>query len=322
MKKHLIGRILAGSLVLALAAPTMPVFADSQKVVTLGADLSEEQRVAVLKYFGVYGQNIETIYITNQDERDHLSSYVPIEQIGSKTFSCALVCPTTSGGIHVKTANLSWVTSNMIASTLSTSGVVNCDVLAASPFEVSGTGALTGIMMAYETASGTQLEEEKKEIATQELVTTGTIANTVGQSQATQIVNEIKIQIIQGQVVDQGEVDNIVYSVVEDVAEENPESGTALSDEDYAMLSDLANQIAQQQYDYAEMEETLERVEENVESINQTVTEIQDDMQQGNEEIAEMMGRFRMKKGSVSTWPVDSWLSEEYFKGKLIVDII
>ena len=41
-----------------------------------------------------------------------------------------------------------------------------------------------------------------------------------------------------------------------------------------------------------------------------------------NEEIAEMMGRFRMKKGSVSTCPVDSWLSEEYFKGKLIVDII
>ena len=41
-----------------------------------------------------------------------------------------------------------------------------------------------------------------------------------------------------------------------------------------------------------------------------------------NEEIAGMMGRFRMKKGSVSTWPVDSWLSEEYFKGKLIVDII
>ena len=173
MKKHLIGRILAGSLVLALAAPTMPVFADSQKVVTLGADLSEEQRVAVLIYFGVYGQNIETLYITNQDERDHLSSYVPIEQIGSKTFSCALVCPTTSGGIHVKTANLSWVTSNMIASTLSTSGVVNCDVLAASPFEVSGTGALTGIMMAYETASGTQLEEEKKEIATQKTVRNG-----------------------------------------------------------------------------------------------------------------------------------------------------
>lgn len=41
-----------------------------------------------------------------------------------------------------------------------------------------------------------------------------------------------------------------------------------------------------------------------------------------NEEISEMMGRYRMKKGSVSTWPVDSWITDEYFKGKLIVDII
>ena len=275
MKKHLIGRLLAGSLVLALAMPQTVVYADSHKVVTLGADLSEEQKVAVLKYFGVYGQNIETLYITNQDERNHLSSYVPLEQIGTKTFSCALVCPTNSGGIHVKTANLNWVTSNMIASTLSTSGVVNCDVLAASPFEVSGTGALTGIMMAYESASGTTLDEEKKEIATQELVTTGTIANSIGQSQATEIVNEIKIQIIQGQVVNQDEVDGIVYSVVEDVTDTGNGGDTGLTDEDYAMLSDLANQIAQQEYDYAEMEETLERVEQNVEGSNETVSEFQ-----------------------------------------------
>ena len=41
-----------------------------------------------------------------------------------------------------------------------------------------------------------------------------------------------------------------------------------------------------------------------------------------NEEIALMMGRYRMKKGSVSTWPVDSWLQDGYFKGKLIVDIL
>lgn len=50
----------------------------------------------------------------------------------------------------------------MIATTLSTSGVVNCEVLAASPFEVSGTGALTGILMAYESAVGTQLDENEK----------------------------------------------------------------------------------------------------------------------------------------------------------------
>ena len=39
----------------------------------------------------------------------------------------------------------------------------------------------------------------KKELATQELITTGNIANEVGQEQATSIVNEIKIEVIQGQ---------------------------------------------------------------------------------------------------------------------------
>ena len=48
----------------------------------------------------------------------------------------------------MRTANLNWVTGNMIATTLSTSGVKNCEVVAACPFEVSGTGALTGIQMA------------------------------------------------------------------------------------------------------------------------------------------------------------------------------
>jgi len=40
-----------------------------------------------------------------------------------------------------------------------------------------------------------------------------------------------------------------------------------------------------------------------------------------NEEIASMMGRFKMKKGSVSTWPVDSWLSDEFFQGKFVIEI-
>ena len=156
-------RLLSVLMLLCLVVLPTRALADGQKVVTLGADLSEEQRTAILKYFGVLGQNVQTIYITNADERAHLGSYVPLEQIGTRTFSCALVNPKTSGGIQVKTANLNWVTSNMIATTLSTSGVVNCEVLAASPFPVSGTGALTGIIMAYESAVGTALPEAKKE---------------------------------------------------------------------------------------------------------------------------------------------------------------
>ena len=269
MKKSLFAVLLAGSLAAASLGTTV-AYADGQKVVTLGADLSDEQKTAILKYFGVYGQNLETLYITNQDERNHLASYVPIEQIGTRTFSCALVNPTTSGGIRVKTANLNWVTSNMIATTLSTSGVVNCEVLAASPFEVSGTGALTGIIMAYETASGTTLSEVKKEIATQELVTTGTIANQVGQAQATDIVNEIKIQVIENQV---SEPEQVV-EVVNNVLDEKLDVEASLSDEDRALLMDLAERIAEQDYDYEEMRETLERVENNMNELNSTVTQV------------------------------------------------
>ncbi len=285
MKNRFTAALLSLGLALSLMFP-VTASADGQKVVTLGADLSEEQKTAVMRYFGVLGQNVRILYITNQDERAHLGSYVPIEQIGTRTFSCALVNPTTHGGIQVKTANLNWVTSNMIASTLSTSGVVNCEVLAAAPFEVSGTGALTGIIMAYETAIGTSLDSAKKEIATQELVTTGTIANTVGQAQATEIVNEIKIQVIQNQVADQQEIEQIVNNVVDKVIEEKVQPAAenmtvSLSEDDRALLEDLAYQIAEQKYDYSEVKETLERVEENVAGIGETVSDIEQNMNNG-----------------------------------------
>ncbi|MCC8067345.1 MAG: DUF1002 domain-containing protein [Clostridiales bacterium] len=252
--------ILMSAFCLMAAIPSVPTMADGQKVVTLGADLSEDQRNMILKYFGVYGETIETLTITNEDEREHLGSYIPLEQIGTKTFSCALVSPTTTGGIQVKTANLTYVTSNMIASTLSTSGVVNCDVLAAAPFEVSGTGALTGILMAYETASGETLDEEKKETATQELVTTTTISDSIGQVAATQIVNETKIQVIEGNVVNTGDIEVIVDEVAE-------EEEVSLSEDDRALLVELLEKIAEQDYEYDEMSTTLERVEENLNEL-------------------------------------------------------
>lgn len=40
-----------------------------------------------------------------------------------------------------------------------------------------------------------------------------------------------------------------------------------------------------------------------------------------SEEISDMMGRYRLPKGSVHTWPVDSWLRDSYFDGKLVIHI-
>lgn len=40
-----------------------------------------------------------------------------------------------------------------------------------------------------------------------------------------------------------------------------------------------------------------------------------------NEEICALMSRERLRKGSVSTWPVTIWLSDPYFAGKFVIDI-
>lgn len=39
------------------------------------------------------------------------------------------------------------------------------------------------------------------------------------------------------------------------------------------------------------------------------------------EEIAEVMARHRLRKGSVHTWPVSSWLHDPYYDGKLVIFI-
>lgn len=259
MKK---GKLLAtllcsASMVMGSLVPTVPAMADAMKVVTLGADLSDEQKNTMLKYFKVDSSQVQIIYVTNQDERDHLSSYVPLEQIGTRTVSCAYVKPTTSGGIKVRTANLNWVTCNMIASSLSTSGVTNCEVVAACPFEVSGTGALTGIQMAYETASGQKLDETKKELATEEMVVTGNLADSVGQNDATTVINQAKMQVIADNVQNADDIYNIVVNI-------SNNNNVTLTDDEINTIVNLLQQISQQDYDYSEMQETLERVNDNV----------------------------------------------------------
>lgn len=255
MKKRILSSIVLG---FALAACcVMPAMADSHRVVTLGADLTQDQQNTMLKYFGVNTDSVDIIYINNNDEREHLGSYVPLEQIGTKTFSCALVAPTTKGGIQVKTANLSWVTCNMIASTLSTSGVTNCQVVAASPFEVSGTGALTGVIMAYETASDVTLDESKKELANEELVATGNLADEVGQSKATAVINETKLQVIENNITDISEITNIVNNISNDY-------DVTISDDQSEEIAGLMQKIAEQEYDITQLKATLERVQANV----------------------------------------------------------
>ena len=273
-KRNMIAALLCSACL--VAGSVNPVFADATKVVTLGADLSDAQKQTMMKYFNVSADQVQILTVTNQDEHNHLDNIAPQEQIGSHTLSCAYVKPTQSGGIKVRTANLNWVTGNMIATSLSTSGVKNCEVIAACPMEVSGTGALTGIQMAYEKASGEKLDATKTKLANQEIVTTGELADKVGKDQATTVVNQSKMDVIQNDVQNADEIQNIVINVAN-------QNNISVSQDDIYKIVSLLQQIAQQGYNYDDVKQTLEQVDANTTGASTTsAAETGDSMDEEN----------------------------------------
>lgn len=256
MKKRSVIAALLCSLCLT-AGGAVPAMADSARVVTLGADLTQDQKDTMMRYFKTDASQVQILTITNQDEREHLGDYIPLEQIGTRTLSCAYVKPTQSGGIKVRTANLNYVTGNMIANALSTAGVTNCEAVAACPYEVSGTGALTGVIMAYESASGQKLDSTQKDLATKEVVVTGDLAQQVGNDNATNIINQAKLQIIGDNIQNADEI----YNIVNNIAVQN---NVTLSQEELETIVALLQEIAQQSYDIEQMKETLENIQQNL----------------------------------------------------------
>lgn len=256
MKKRSVIVAMLCSMCLAVSTP-IPAMADASKVVTLERILLTNRKYNDELFQGRCepGAGYQCY---QPGEHDLLGKYIPSEQIGTRTLSCAYVKPTQSGGIKVRTANLNYVTCNMIATALSTAGVTNCEVVAACPYEVSGTGALTGVMKAYESASGQELDSTKKDLAAKEVVVTGDVAQQVGQDNATNIINQAKMQIIGDNIQNADEIYNIVYNIAE-------QNGVSLSQDEIDTIVSLLQQIAQQNYDIQEMKKTLANIQQNLE---------------------------------------------------------
>ena len=190
------------------------VYADSYKVVTLGGNLTNSQKEDMLKYFGVSRQDADVIEVNIDEEKKYLSDVASSDQIGTKSISCAYVEPTTGGGLNVSTHNISWVSSSMIKNALITAGVKNANVKAAAPFTVSGTAALTGILKGYEnSSSGSKIDENKKKVANDELMTTGDIGDKIGKDKAAGLMNDIKKQVVQDKPKTEAGVKKIVENV-------------------------------------------------------------------------------------------------------------
>ena len=102
MIKGLKRLVMAGALVLSLAAPTAAL-ADAtiededtsfDRYLAFGADLKKNERATVLSELGITEADIadyKTIQITNQEEHDYLGSYIDASVIGTRALSSVMV---------------------------------------------------------------------------------------------------------------------------------------------------------------------------------------------------------------------------------------
>lgn len=190
------------------------IYGDSTRVVTLGKNLNEGQRKQMLELFNIKEETGHIIEINNEEERAYLEGIAPEEQIGSITISSAYVEVLEEGaGIDVETYNISWVTKEMYQGALVTAGVKDARVIAAAPYPVSGTGALTGILKAFEEATGKKISEEQKKVANEEVIRTGQLGEKIGAEKATELIRVVKEEVVEKRVKNPEEIKRIVVDI-------------------------------------------------------------------------------------------------------------
>ncbi|MFL0253099.1 DUF1002 domain-containing protein [Clostridium neuense] len=261
--KAIVSRVLAGILAssLLVCAPLTKVSADAYKSVTLGGDLSDQQKQDMLKYFGVTKDDANVIEVNIDEERKYLGNTASKNQIGTKSISCSYIEPTSSGGLNVSTHNIYWVNGNMIKNALITAGIQNANVVAAAPFNVSGTAALTGILKGFETSkSGSKISEANKEAANQELVTTGDLGQKIGKDKAAGLMNEVKKEVVEKKPNDKAETQKIVENVVNNY-------NYNLSKDDIGKITDVMNKINGLNLNYSKIKGQLNSVANKLGSI-------------------------------------------------------
>lgn len=236
-------------------AMPMTVLADSASVVTLGADITEAEKQAVLSYFGITDINsVEVVQVNNAEEHSILDAYIPPEKIGNKTYSCAYIVPTTSGGLNIQMQNITYVTQETLANALMTAGINNCNLMVTAPKAVSGTGALAGVYKAYD-KMGVALDSSKKDLAVQEMVVVSQLVENHG-NDINKVVAEVKKQVA-----DKALTDTEVKQIIIDTANEH---NISLTEEETEKLLSIVDQIMKLDYN----------VESFVSSVNSTIDEI------------------------------------------------
>ena len=254
--KMVISRLIAMFFVMSIIAsiPVNKVHADAYKVVTLGADLTEQQKEEMIKYFNVNKNEVNILEVNRDEEIKYLGGVASEKEIGTKSISCSYVEPTSTGGLNISTNNIYWVSESMIRNALITAGIKNANVKAAAPFKVSGTAALTGILKGFEnSSSGKKIDENKKKAANEEVVVTGKLGEKIGQDQAANLINDAKKEVVKEKPKTDEEIQKIVKGVVSNYSNK-------LTDEDIQNITALMKKINSLNLDFNQIKDQLNDV--------------------------------------------------------------
>ncbi|NMB34718.1 MAG: DUF1002 domain-containing protein [Firmicutes bacterium] len=249
------------------------VFAGQLEVVTLGADLSAEQRKQVLNWFGVQEEEVQILEITNAEEREYLEGLATEELIGINAISSAHVELLSKGtGIKVKTNNITWVTEEMYANALITAGVENAAVNITAPFKVSGTAALTGVMKAFEKAAGKKISTEAKEAANEELFVSIELGDDIGNEKAVEIIQEIKRKVVEDKIKDPDDIREVIEMIAKEL-------DITLTEAQVEQILALMEKISRLDLDINKIGEQLDKISVGLEDLRKTVKENKDSIQ-------------------------------------------
>lgn len=249
-------KLVIGVMVTAIlfATPINNVYADSYKSVTIGSDLTNQQKEDMLEYFDVDSNSASVVEVTSNEEKKYLGDTVSKDQLGNKAISCSYIEPTTTGGLIVNTHNVTWVNASMIKNALITAGIENANVKVSAPFTVSGTAAMTGILKGFENSKdGKKLDESTKKTANEEVAVTGKLGEKIGQDKAAGLINEVKSEVIKDKPKNETGITEIVNNVTNNY-------NYNLSKDDVNSIVGLMTNVNKLNLDYNKVKGQLEDV--------------------------------------------------------------
>lgn len=248
MRKIILGIALIFSLgIFANASVVNADAAPGDTIIVLGEDLTEAQKDAILKEMGVENPDDALITtVSNEDEHKYLGDYIPAAQIGSNAISSAIILIGKKGdGLSLESNNINYVTDQMYGNALSTAGLKDAEIYITAPFEVSGTGALTGIIQAYEISSGVEIDEANKEVANEEMVLTSDLAEneTIGEEEAVDFISKIKKELSDADKLTKEELEEMIKEIAKD-------NGFDLTKDELSKLIDLFRKFQELDIDW------------------------------------------------------------------------